>query len=227
VGPAADRPTAEVYPLSVVIAALVAGLVAGYGIAIPVGAIGTYLVALTARTSLKIGACAALGIATADGLYALIATVGGSAIAPLIAPITVPLNWISVLVLLALAVHGARTAVTQYRRLQSTNRQAETPLNAPRAYFALLGMTMLNPITILYFTALVLGGQDTSTPTPLEQSIFILAAFIASSSWQLLLASGGALLGRILTSPRGRLLTALTSSTLITALALHLLLTAL
>ncbi len=63
-------------------AALVAGLLAGYGIAMPVGAIATYLVALTARTSLKLGAFAALGVATADGLYALIATVGGSALAP-------------------------------------------------------------------------------------------------------------------------------------------------
>ena len=42
------------------IVALVAGLLAGYGIAIPVGAVATYLLTLTARTSLKVGACAAL-----------------------------------------------------------------------------------------------------------------------------------------------------------------------
>lgn len=39
----------------VVTAALVAGLLAGYGIAVPVGAVATYLVSLTARTSLQIG----------------------------------------------------------------------------------------------------------------------------------------------------------------------------
>ena len=43
-GPAADRPSAEAYQPAVVIAALVAGLLAGYGIAMPVGAIATYLV---------------------------------------------------------------------------------------------------------------------------------------------------------------------------------------
>ncbi|MGV9573326.1 hypothetical protein ACWDRX_29400, partial [Streptomyces nigra] len=37
----------------VVTAALVAGLLAGYGIAVPVGAVATYLVSLTARTSLR------------------------------------------------------------------------------------------------------------------------------------------------------------------------------
>jgi threonine/homoserine/homoserine lactone efflux protein len=62
-------------------AALVAGLLAGFGIAVPVGAVATYLVSLTARTSLRTGACAALGVATADGLYALIAALGGTALA--------------------------------------------------------------------------------------------------------------------------------------------------
>jgi arginine exporter protein ArgO len=84
-------------------------------------------------------------------------------------------------------------------------------------------MTLLNPTTILYFTALVLGAQDTTTPT--QQTIFITAAFIASASWQLLLSTSGALLGRLLTTPNARLLTALTSSAVITALALRIIIT--
>ena len=47
--------------------ALVAGLLAGYGVAVPVGAIAVLIVGLTARTSLRVGAAAALGVATADG----------------------------------------------------------------------------------------------------------------------------------------------------------------
>jgi len=210
-----------------VTAALVAGLLAGYGIAMPVGAIATYLVALTARTSLKLGAFAALGVATADGLYALIATVGGSALAPFIEPITVPLKWASVLILLALATHGATTAITHHRRPHSPDGSTPTPPSPTRAYFVLLGMTMLNPTTVIYFTALVVGSQDATTPTHLEQSVFVLAAFIASASWQLALATSGAALGRLLTTPTARLLTALLSALLITALALHLLLTTL
>ncbi|MEU0091868.1 LysE family transporter [Kribbella sp. NPDC006257] len=203
------------------IAALVAGLLAGYGIAMPVGAVATYLVSLTARTTLKTGAYAALGVATADGLYALIATLGGSAIAPLIEPITTPLTWISASVLIALAMRSALTAIHQHRRLQTANRPTDTPPTPLRAYLTLLGMTALNPTTVIYFSALVLGSHQTGTP--LNQSIFVIAAFTASTTWQLLLAAGGALLGQTLTSPRGRLTTALTSSLLITALALHLL----
>jgi len=206
-----------------VIAALVAGLLAGYGIAVPVGAVATYLVALTARTSLKVGAFAALGVATADGLYALIAAIGGSTLAHAIEPIMLPLQLASVSVLITLAVRGVATAVSQYRKRQTTARAEEIPVRPARAFTALLGITMVNPLTVVYFAALVLGGQTATAPNDSEQAVFVLAVFVASASWQLLLASSGALLGRALTGGRGRLTTAMASSALITALAIHLL----
>ncbi|MER5428209.1 LysE family transporter [Streptomyces sp. NPDC002588] len=200
-------------------AALVAGLVAGYGIAVPVGAVGTYLVSLTARTSLRTGACAALGVATADGLYALLATVGGSALAAALRPVLDPLRWVSALVLLVLAARGALTAVRRYRAHRLATRSAPPPPNPARAYLGLLGITLLNPTTIVYFAALVLGSGTTDAVRPLDQGVFVLAAFAASASWQLLLAGSGALLGRALTGHRGRLVTALVSSGVMTVLA--------
>ncbi|MFH8384155.1 LysE family transporter [Kitasatospora sp. NPDC018058] len=204
-------------------AALVAGLLAGYGVAVPVGAVGAYLVSLTARTSLRTGACAALGVATADGLYALLAAAGGTGLAPLLAPVARPLQLASALVLLALAV---RTAVTALRsRRTAATLAAEAPPGPLRAYLTLLGITLLNPLTVLYFAALVLGsGQHGTVSGPLARAVFTAAAFAASASWQLLLASGGALLGRALTGPGGRLLTALGSAALVGGLAVRLLL---
>ncbi|SDK44146.1 Arginine exporter protein ArgO [Streptomyces indicus] len=197
---------------------MVAGLLAGYGIAIPVGAVATYLVALTARTSLRTGASAALGVASADGLYALTAALGGTALAPLLASVTTPLRWTSAVVLLALAVRGFLTAVRQYRGAAANGREVRelTPL---RAYLSLLGITLLNPVTIVYFTALVLGSGSAAPAGGAERTVFVLAAFAASASWQLLLAGGGALLGRALTGRRGRLATAAASSALIAGLA--------
>jgi arginine exporter protein ArgO len=208
-----------------VIAALVAGFLAGYGIAMPVGAVGAYLVSLTARTSFTIGACAALGVATADGLYALIAMAGGSVLTPLIEPVMVPLRWVSGAVLIALAARGGTSAIRQYReRRRSAAPADETPMGPARAYWGLLAITMLNPMTVIYFAALVVGGQTTGQePTLPEQAVFVLAAFAASASWQLLVAGGGALLGRALTGVRGRLVTAIASSALIAVLAVHLL----
>jgi threonine/homoserine/homoserine lactone efflux protein len=205
-----------------VIAALVAGLLAGYGIAMPVGAVAAYLVSLTARTSFRIGACAALGVATADGLYALIAVIGGSALTRLIEPVMLPLRWASATVLIVLAIRQYRGARRSAARADETTPPVS--VSPVRAYGGLLAITLLNPLTVIYFAALVLGSQTGEAPTQPEQAAFVLAAFAASASWQLLLAGGGALLGRALTGVRGRLVTALASSALIAALAVHLVL---
>lgn len=202
--------------------ALLAGLLAGYGIAIPVGAVGTYLVALTARTSLRTGLAAALGVATADGVYALVAVLGGTAIAGFLAPFAGPLRLISAAVLVGLAALGARRAL---RTHHTATERPVTPLAPGRAYAGLLGITLVNPATVVYFTALVVGDRAGTAVPVLDQGVFVLAAFAASASWQAALAGGGALLGRVLTGPRGRLVTALVSSAVITALAVRLVLT--
>jgi arginine exporter protein ArgO len=193
---------------------------AGYGVAVPVGPVGTYLVALTARSSLRIGAFAALGVASADGVYAAVAAGAGSVLAPLLVPVVGPLRWASVVVLIGLAVMGSAKAVRRYRAHRIDSLQQEPPVGAWTAYFGMLGMTMLNPWTVIYFAALVLGGSGVAGLG--ERILFVAAAFMASASWQLLLAGGGALLGRLLTGARGRLGTALASSTLIVVLAVRL-----
>ncbi|BAU85065.1 lysE family efflux transporter [Streptomyces laurentii] len=208
-------------------AAALAGLLAGFGIAIPVGAVGALLVALTARAGWRTGAGAALGVATADGVYALVAVAGGSALVPLLTPVTAPMRRVSAAVLVALAVRAAWTAVRAYR---GDPRIAPGPGPGPgsgtttplRAYLTFLGITILNPMTVIYFAALVLATGPDAPATPATRTAFVLAAFLASATWQLFLAMGGTLLGRTLTGPRGRMATALTSSTLIVVLAVRL-----
>ncbi|MEU8762302.1 LysE family transporter [Streptomyces sp. NPDC048659] len=204
-------------------AAALAGLLAGYGIAIPVGAVGAYLVAVTARTGWRTGAAAALGVATADGAYALLAVAGGSALVPYLTPVMTPLRWVSAVVLVALAVRAAWTAVRAHRAGALASRDdGARPLTPARAYAAFLGITALNPMTVVYFVALILATGPDAPATPADRTAFVVAALAASASWQLLLATGGTLLGRTLTGPRGRLTTTLASSTLIVVLAVRL-----
>lgn len=201
--------------------ALVAGLLAGYGVAVPVGAIAALIISLTARTSLRVGAGAALGVATADGVYALAAVLGGAALARLIEPIGTPLRWIAAMVLIGLALRTGVTAVRHYR--EPAAARSSQGLSTPgRAYLGLLGLTLLNPATIVYFGALVLGRQAGDELSAAGEVVFVVAAFAASASWQLLLAGGGSLVGRVLTGPRGRLGTALVSSAVILVLAVGL-----
>jgi arginine exporter protein ArgO len=202
-----------------VTAAFLAGVVAGYGVAVPVGAIAILIIGLTARTSLRVGAGAALGVATADGLYALLAVVGGAALAGLIGPVAGPMRWLAAAVLLALAAHTAVTAVRHHRDPARAAR-SDTGLSTPgRAFAGLLALTLLNPATIVYFAALVLGRQASDGLTVAGEALFVLGAFLASASWQLLIAGSGSLVGRLLTGPRGRLATALVSAAVIVALA--------
>jgi len=202
--------------------ALAAGMLAGYGVAVPVGAIAPLLISLTARTSLRVGAAAALGVATADGVYALVAVAGGTAAAEAVTPVATPLRWVAAAVLVALAV---RTAAAALRRHRAGPAGPDTGAltTPPRAYLGLLGLTLLNPGTIVYFAALVLGRQAAGDGGALTGAAFVTGTFAASASWQLLLAGGGSVLGRLLTGPRGRLATALAGSAVILLLAATLL----
>lgn len=195
------------------------GLVAGYGIAVPVGAIGAYLVALTARTSFLVGGSAALGVASADGLYALVAVLGGTVVAAAVGGVAEPLRWVSLVVLLALALRTGLVSVREYARPHAVARRVvvRSPV---RAYVVLLAATLLNPATVVYFAALVLANRAGTATSAVDGALFVLGAFLASASWQLLLAGSGAALGRFLTGRVGRLLTGLLSAVLIVALAL-------
>jgi arginine exporter protein ArgO len=194
--------------------AFLAGVVAGYGIAVPVGAIGVLIAGFSARTSLRIGAAAGMGAATADGIFALVAVAGGAAVAGIVAPVETPLRWLGAAVLLVLA---GWTAWGALRRPGATARE-ERPATALRAYAGVLALTLLNPATVIYFAALVLGSGGAGGGI-----WFVTGAFLASASWQLLIAGGGSLVGRVLTSDRGRLITSLVSSVVIAVLALGLL----
>lgn len=199
---------------------VISGLVTGWAIAIPVGAIGAYLVTVTARTSLRVGVAAALGVATVDGVYAAAAVMGGAALTRLITPVADTLRVISALILLVIA--GA----TLWRAARPTDSSVtgETPLSPSAAFMMFVALTAVNPATVIYFAAIVLGNQDLVSGSA-EGLVFVLAALVASASWQLTLALGGAALARFVTSPVGRRNIGVVSGLLIAALALHTLLT--
>ncbi|QIP83960.1 LysE family transporter [Streptomyces sp. Tu 2975] len=198
---------------------LISGALAGFGIAMPVGAVTVMIVTLSAQTSLRTGLAGAMGTATADGLYALVAALTGAALAGLLQPVAQPMRWTAAVVLLALATKGLADAVRRALDPGSVQRVEETrPLHA---YWQFLGLTVLNPLTIVYFSALVLALRNDDWPAT-GGLMFVAAAFAASASWQALLAVGGALVGRVLTSGKGRLGTALVGNGVIIFLAVRL-----
>jgi arginine exporter protein ArgO len=198
-----------------VLEVVVSGLVTGWAIAVPIGAVGALLVTLTARTSFRVGAAGALGVASVDGAYATLAVVAGAALSALLDPVATPLRIASGLVLLAVAALTAVHAVGTGGRARGT-----TILGPGRAYAVFVALTAVNPTTVVYFAAVVLGNRHLVS-TPAEGVVFVLAAFAASASWQLVLAGGGTALGRIGTGRRSHLVTGLVSAAVIAALAVR------
>jgi arginine exporter protein ArgO len=202
---------------------VVSGLVTGWAIAVPIGAVGTFLVTLTARAGWRAGAAGALGIATVDGAYAAVAVAAGSAVAAALEPVAAALRVVSAVVLLGLA------ALTLAHALATVHRAREpVRLRPPAAYLLFVGITAVNPTTVVYFAAVVLGNHQLVAGAA-EGVVFVLAAFAASASWQLLLAASGAALGRSLdrssggplAGRRAHVLTGVVSSVVIAALAVR------
>jgi arginine exporter protein ArgO len=191
------------------------GLVTGWAIAIPIGAVGAFLVTLSARTSFRVGAAGALGIATVDGAYATVAVVAGAAVAAVLEPVTDALTIASGVVLLVIAGLTAAHAIGTAGKVREVR-----PMRPTAAYALFLGITAVNPTTVVYFAAVVLGNQHL-VASAAEGVVFVLAAFLASASWQLLLAGGGAALGRVATGHRAHLVTGLVSAVVIALLAVH------
>jgi arginine exporter protein ArgO len=99
-------------------------------------------------------------------------------------------------------------------------RREARPLRPRTAYWLFLGITTVNPTTVVYFAAFVLGNRELVS-SPAEGVVFVGAAFIASALWQLLLAGTGAALGRTVTGRLGRRVTGVTSALVIALLAVQ------
>jgi len=175
------------------IEAFLTGAVAGAAIAIPVGAIAILIIDLGIRRGFRSAAAAGLGAATADGLYATLAALAGAAVAGFLAPIAVPLRAVAVVVLVVVAVRGLRSAFAT--NAGGGAAQPAAPGSAARTYRRFLALTLLNPHTVIYFTALILALPQLGTSAA-ERVAFAAGAFSASAGWQVFLAGLAALAHR-------------------------------
>lgn len=199
------------------IGAFLAGCLAGLAVAVPVGAVATFIILLAARHGWRVGAAAGLGAATVDGVYATVAVLVGGALSPLLARVGPALTWASALVL---AVIGGTMVWRGLRGRDEGGPLTDTP-SAGRAFLTVLGITAVNPATVVYFAALVLGspfGEITGVPAQLA---FAGGAFAASAAWQTTLATGGSVLGHVLAGSRGRRITTVLGGAVILVLAIR------
>ena len=193
--------------------AFVEGLIAGYGIAIPVGAIAILIFNTSLQCGFRVGFAAGAGAATVDLIFATLAVVAGAAIVTILEPITVELRLVSGRVLIALAVYGL------WRGLKRPNSKEDALVkcSALKTYTQFVLITFINPLTVIYFTALILGRGSYAGMTLADQIAFVIGAGLASLSWQTLLAALGGL-GRERVSPRFQYIAVILGNLIILAL---------
>lgn len=195
------------------------GVLAGYGIAIPVGAIAILIVETSLRRGFRSGFAAGAGAASVDLLYAAVAVVLGAAVALIIAPYAQSLRVVSTVVLVAVGSYG----LWKVRADSGIRRSEPEPGNEDGLLFIyteFIGLTLLNPLTIVYFVALVLGRDAGTTLSTLDRILFVVGAGLASLSWQTALAGTGALAKRYLSS-RFRILATVLGNLIVIALGLR------
>ena len=152
------------------------GVLAGLGIAVPVGPIAVLVVDQGMRRGFRMGAVAGVGAATADLIYASLAGLIGAAAADALEPYAGTLKAVGA---------GVLAAIVGYRMWRLLRPLAEVEVGLPersvrRTYLGFLGLTLLNPLTITYFAALILGLQSKHTGA-LGKVLFVVGAFAASA----------------------------------------------
>ena len=196
--------------------AFLTGVVAGYGIAIPVGAIAVLIVEVGIRCGFRCAFFAGAGAATADFMYAALAVIGGAALAGPVQSVDQPLRIFSAAVLGVIAVVGLRRVG---RKRQSVEISFPDRRELASTYARFVGLTIINPITIVYFAAVIVGLGVANEMSAIEGALFTMGAFLASLSWQTLLAGVGAFAGDRL-SDRAQMVAVILGNLVILAFAI-------
>lgn len=203
--------------------ALSSGVLAGLALAAPLGAIGVLLVQEGIVRGVRGASPSAAAVATVDTLYCSAAVAAGALAGPIVegwAP------WPQIAggaALIAIGTHGLLS--TRPTREHGAGRAATRSGTARRRYLVFLGLTALNPATLVYFTAILAGLDQVADSLP-TAIVFVVGVGLASFGWQVSLVILGAVLGRT-TGPSFQSWTATVGNGLVVMLGLAILIRAL
>ncbi|WP_051812851.1 hypothetical protein [Kitasatospora sp. MBT63] len=166
------------------------GAVAGLGVAVPVGAIGVLLLQEGGR-GWRPAAGGALAVALVDALYAAVAVLLGPQVARLLAGAGGWVRLVSAALLAVIAVRGLLSLRGAGAATADGAGPATGDGSAARSFLRFGLLTVVNPATALYFTALT-AARGSSLRGGATGAVFVAGVFAASVLWQQLVAAAGA-----------------------------------
>jgi threonine/homoserine/homoserine lactone efflux protein len=173
---------------------LLRGFALGFAVAASPGPIFFLCLRRTLQRGRLYGLISGLGVATADGFYAAVASLGVAAVATAIASGRRPLAVIGGAVLIVL---GARILLE--RRQELKEAPATTGPSLAWAYLSTLGLTITNPATIISFAALAATLGLGSGAGLMKPAVLIGGVLFGSVAWWCVLAVAASLLRTRLT----------------------------
>lgn len=156
----------------------------GFSIAAPIGPIGLLCIRCAVAHGRLNGFLCGLGAATADACYGTVAALGLTAVTSFLLGAQPWLQLLGGGFLVGLGIQTVRTAPPP----------AEGPRSADGAalasgYFSTLGLTLMNPMTILPFLGIFAGlGIGAQSGGALPASALVLGVFFGSAAWWLVLS---------------------------------------
>lgn len=208
-------PGADVLPVAV------AGVAAGLGVAVPLGAVGVLLLQEGMTHGRRAALAAASGIAAVDLVYSAAAVLAGAAVATALTGREGAVRLSGAIVLAGIALRGLLGTARRRRDRESSLKQATS---AGSAFFRFVGLTALNPLTAIYFIVLA-AGLGERLRGPAAGAAFIMGVFVGSWVWQVLLALAGTAAGARLPT-RARIWTSVAGYSIVLGLAVALALSA-
>jgi threonine/homoserine/homoserine lactone efflux protein len=171
---------------------LLTGAVIGFSVAAPVGPIGILCIQRSLSTGRASGIVSGLGAASADAFYGSLAAFGLTAVSVLLVS---EKYWIQLLGGLFLLYLGIRTGFLSRAEQQMPAAEGGGWF---RDYSSTMVLTLTNPLTILFFTAVFAGlGVAGTGGDLLSAGALVLGVFAGSALWWVILASAvDALRGR-------------------------------
>jgi arginine exporter protein ArgO len=165
----------------------VAGLLAGGALAVPLGAIGLLLVREGLTGGMRAGAAGATAVATVDGLYCAAALLLGAAWEPLVSSWGPVPGVMAGAVLIIMGGYG----LAGLARPAAVREGRERHPSPGRVFALFLGLTAVNPATLVYFVALT-AALPASVAVHRAPAVFVAGVVLASLAWQLALVAAGA-----------------------------------
>jgi threonine/homoserine/homoserine lactone efflux protein len=195
--------------------AFVAGLGAGFAVAVQIGAVTLLLIDVALAHGPRTAAAAGLGVATVDLAFAALAALAGGLGGTIVSRHHEEIDLIAAATLAAMAISGMAATLRAGPEPEPQTRTTQRPRSA---YGRFLAVTAANPLTIVSFAAI---AAALSLAGALSAAAFACGVGIGSAAWQLMLALAASRAGRNL-GARGRRTMAIVGRLGVLAIAAHL-----